>query len=282
MYQRGQADLDEFMDVLDGAHNYGHYIVARCPFHNDTRPSFFVYEDKYRCSSCGAFGNTSDLLAKIKPDHVIVTTQAAFQNPWTKWLKDHDLAFILNIAYKHRPSTYLISRGIYRIIQEKLGIGKLDNWITFPIWDSNHQIVGAVARAGEGNKSEAKYVIPKGQSPDLLYVPSWKRVASADKVYVTFGIIDAITLYMLGYASISTTAGKHISPQAFDSIRKTLVFLGDSGESIEAFKAFAGLLGWRGKAKIMKFPDGAKDINDMIWKCDLTNDQVREAINELG
>lgn len=44
---------DVLMELLENAHNYGHYIYSICPFHDDTRPSFFVYADTYKCAACG-------------------------------------------------------------------------------------------------------------------------------------------------------------------------------------------------------------------------------------
>lgn len=260
-YAQGTT-LDDIADVLDGAHRYDHYLVARCPFHDDTRPSFFVYPDKYRCLSCGAFGETSRLLEKISPSHTVVRV-GEFRNPFTTWLKDHDLGFILRQAYQYRPSHYLETRGISAAIQARLGIGKLDNWITFPIWDHQHKIVGAVARAGEGMTSRAKYVLPSAQSSSLLYVPSWKRIITEPVVFVVFGIIDAVTLFMLGYACASTTTGKQVNPNIFDHIRKRIVIIPDLGEEKEAHQ-LASKLGWRGNVAKLDYPERTKDINDIL------------------
>lgn len=281
MYQNGQEFFDSLLEVLDYAHQYSGYIVSRCPFHDDTRPSFFVYPDKYRCSSCGAYGDTSKLLGKINRGGSIiapVTNREDFRNPWTGWLKRTSLERALTIAWKNGQSNYLQGRGIDNETQKKLGIGKMDGWITFPIKDSAGHIIGAVARAGEENPSMAKYVTPAGQSPNILFVPSWKRINNADKVIVTFGILDAVTLFMLGFASISTTSGKRVHPSAFDAIRKPIKIIPDQKEESDALRLSAKL-GWRGKTVQMKYPDKAKDINDLMWKCGMESDAVKEMIS---
>ncbi|MHA2329762.1 MAG: CHC2 zinc finger domain-containing protein, partial [Candidatus Hodarchaeales archaeon] len=58
-------ELDEIIEHLNYAQRYENYIVSQCPFHDDRRPSFFVYPDRYRCESCGANGWTSKLLEKL-------------------------------------------------------------------------------------------------------------------------------------------------------------------------------------------------------------------------
>ena len=265
MYTSGQEILDKVLECLDYAHRYSNYVLARCPFHDDHRPSFFVYEDTYRCASCGAFGKTSNLLAKINPTGSLLApvVQDTFHNPWTKWMKRAELSTILTMAWKLGQSVYLRDRGIETETQKKLGIGLLDDWVTFPIKDVDGKVVGGVARAGEGNNSIAKYVTPSGQSPNLLYAPSWKRCFSKDTIFVTFGIVDAVTLYALGYAAVSTTSGKRVHPSAFDFIRKKIVFIPDMNEERDAM-IIASQLGWRGKVARLPYPIGTKDINDTL------------------
>lgn len=265
MYHNGQEVLDSLLDVLDYAHRYETYIVSRCPFHSDTRPSFFVYPDKYRCASCGAWGDTSKLLAKIKPSAgslLAPVSQASFHNPWTKWTKNSTLEKVLTVAWQYSPSKYLKDRKIDADTQKKLGIGILDNWITFPIRDIDGKVCGAVARAGEDNNSLAKYVTPSKQDPNLLYVPSWKRCFQKDTVFVTFGIIDAVTLHAMGYAALSTTSGKRVNSSAFDKLRKKLVFIPDQNEEKDALQ-IAAKLGWRGNVARLQYPVGTKDVNDV-------------------
>lgn len=282
MYDTGHA-LDELADVLEFSHKYSHYVTALCPFHDDHKPSFFVYPDKYICLSCGAHGKTSALLEKIKPGRNLfapVKTERYFYNPWTNWVKKVGFDRIFEISLKFAPSQYLVERGIDEITQRELEVGKLENWIIFPIKDENDWIVGGVARAGEDNPSPHKYMLPAGQAPTLLYIPNWDRFMSKNYVFVTFGILDAVTLYLLGYSALSVTTGKHVNPSAFDTIRKRIIIIPDLGEDVHA-NILASKLGWRGEVKRLNYPDGAKDVNDLMWKSKLTATQIREVFDEL-
>ncbi len=275
------SDLpDILLEKLEQAHKYERYIVALCPFHDDTRPSFFVYPDSYKCLSCGRWGSTQSLVEKLDTLHLYhkhSPEQPSYGNPWSKWLRNVPILGILNTAFRNAPVKYLSDRKISRDVQRQLKIGIIDNWITFPIQDQHGKVIGGVARKGEGNNSKSKYVIPKGQDPNMLYVPSWSRCNDKSHIYVTFGILDAVTLYSAGYASISTTTGKRIIPSAFDSIRKKLIFIPDMGEEKEALKIISKL-GWRGDIIMIDYPYPAKDINDLVWKCGISLSRLGEML----
>lgn len=278
------SDLpDILIEKLEGAHRYERYIVALCPFHSDTRPSFFVYPDKYWCASCGKWGSTQSLIDQLDTFGIYQTYTPAppgrvdFHNPWSKWSRNSEISRILEIAFRNSPVRYLQDRKIDRDVQRDLHIGIIENWITIPITDPEGKLIGAVARKGEGNPSQSKYVIPRGQDPNTLYVPSWDRVTAMGKIYLTFGILDAVTLYAAGKAAISTTAGMRVSPSAFDIIRKKIIIIPDLGEEKEALK-LAAKLGWRGDVLQFDYPYPAKDINDLVWKCGVQLKELGEML----
>ena len=263
MFADTSIDLDEIAYHLDNATRYENYVVALCPFHSEHRPSFFVYEDWYRCESCGANGPTKKLLSKLDTSIIASSPPASFRNPFTGWLKERSLGKTLKLAWKNLPSVYLRERGVSDHYQKSLGLGVLENWITFPLRNNSNKIIGAVARRGEGSKSQAKYVTPGGQDPNLLYVPSWKRLEKRKKIYITFGMLDAVLLYIVGAASISTTTGMKMDVSYLDPIRKRFEFIPDQGEEAEAHK-FASKMGWRGGVMRCKYPTGLKDPADVI------------------
>ena len=144
-----------------------------------------------------------------------------------------------------------------------MGCGYLDDWYTFPIRNPSGKILGAVARRGENNLSKSKYVIPAGQDPSLLYVPSWSKVIQAKVIFITFGILDSISLYLCGVASMSTTTGKQLDPTALSKIQKHIYIIPDLGEESEGHK-LASNLGWRGHVLSLEYPPELKDVNDLF------------------
>lgn len=265
--------LDLAFEKLDGAKRYANYVHSLCPFHQDKHPSFFVYPDKYFCKSCGAHGRTATLVNKLSslPDRINVNAKnhTSSRNPFSRWLSDkHSLFAIIETAHttiRSRPSHYLQHRGISGNHQTVLHLGILDGFITFPIYNHWGELIGAVARVGENNTASSKYYLPAGQNPKLLYVPSWDMIKQSTEVFVTFGIIDAISLHIMGFASASTTTGQSVNPSAFDHIRKKIIIIPDKYEEASANK-LAAKLGWRGSVLRLPFPYKCKDVNDFYIK----------------
>ena len=263
--------LDAIYEKCEGSH-YGHYLAINCLFHDDTRPSLMVYPDYYRCLSCDAHGKTSDLLKKLDNTLLLLSnTTPDYRNPWSRWLKNNTLPKILKQSWQlltSQPSlgNYMTGRGISPEWQRKLGIGYREDWYTIHIRNSGLKIVGAVARANaETNLAKAKYVIPSGQNTDLLYVPDWKLLQSSSEIYLTFGILDAITLVIIGKAAMSTTGGKRLNSSALDNFRKRIIIVPDFGETKEAL-CLAKELGWRGQIMNIDYPEGCKDANDLLTR----------------
>ena len=264
--------LDEIYQYLDRPQRYGHYIACLCMFHDDSRPSMFIYPDTYKCQACGTFGKTKKLLETLQKKHGVFITkkETHFRSPWTNWDERYgELEHIIEQAHKnlldHNKTAYLHKRCIDMETIRSLRLGWLDDWITFPVHNCTGKIIGGVARAGETNKSPAKYCNYPGMSAEIIYVPSWKMVQYSQRMYLTFGILDAVSLYQLGYASASTTTGKSVDPSAFDDIRKSIIIIPDDGEEMDAVRV-SSQLGWRGSVMKVMWPEGCKDINDLSMK----------------
>ena len=259
--------LSEIIEYLDNARQYENYITCRCLFHDDSRPSMMIYKDNYRCLSCGVFGRTSKLLEKLSKIPAKPHTKTYSYNPFSNWIKKYNrLGETLRIAHenlKRHPSMYLRDRGILHQTQLELSLGMLDDWYTFPIRNVDGKIEGAVARRGENNTSKSKYVIPAGQSPNLLYIPSHKRIDEGKVIFITFGILDSISLYLCGVASMSTTTGKQLDPTVLHKYQKHIYVFPDLGETSEAHR-LASSLGWRGRVLPFNYPIGTKDCNDVF------------------
>jgi hypothetical protein len=273
--------FEEIKEVLD-CKDYGHYLVSCCPFHSESRPSFFVYEDKYRCASCGAFGDTESLLRKIDKTRVKYKDhETPFVNPFSRWLRNKTLSEVCRSAWKaigQYPflGNYIYHRGISETYRRSLGIGYKDEWYTIPIFSRSSGLVGCVARANPETQTGSKYTQPHGQSPNLLYAPNWRLYDRADVVYVTYGIVDSITLAINNKMAFSTISGKLTNPIGFSDIRKRIVIIPDLGEEKEA-NILASRLRWASVARI-NWPTGTKDLND-IWMLD--QNLFREVLSEL-
>lgn len=262
--------LDDLVELLPGAHRYEKYVSALCLWHTDHQNSLFIYSDTFRCASCGHFGNTGLLLSQLKSNVIphrprLSNNNPQPRNPITRWINVYgSLAKAMYVAHKQLMKTgsvYLTEqRKISQMTCKSLGIGYLDGWYSQPIFNEKHQVIGCTARIGQHYPGRL-YMIPAHQDPNMLFVTDHKRIKDADRVYLTFGIYDSITLYQLGLAAISTSTGKRLDPSALDNIRKPIIILPDLGEEQEAHR-LANQLGWRGR--VLNLPDTpSKDVNEL-------------------
>ena len=258
-------NLDELLDLLERPRLYRNYIVSSCPNpeHEDRSPSFFVFSDWSFCrSGCGYKRKTSQLLEELSGIVVVPQPRLDFRNPWTRWIGDSSLVKVLTNARKKSPSDYLRQRGIPDIIQKQLHLGMIErSWVTFPLF-KDKKLQGAVARAIDED-APTRYIIPTGQDPDLIYIPRKLKIWGLEAIYLTFGILDAISVNLAGFPCISTTTGKQLDPTSLEDFRIPIYIIPDFKEDQDAYK-LANQLGWRGNVLLLNYPKGTKDPND-IW-----------------
>jgi len=247
---------------------YSNYVLMRCVFHDDNHPSLLVYPDKYRCLSCSAWGKTEDLLFQLQSHSAIVRPQKSknLRNPFNKWLREKSLFQVLKTAYHvlrdfPQQGSYLKKRKLTTELITNLKMGYLEGFYTIPILDTAHKPVGALLRAGE-SIPDARYFIPSGQDPNLLYSPDWGMVMDAKQVYLTYGVFDSIAIYQCGRPAMSTTSGKRLHPSALKDFRKKITIVPDKHEEVDA-AILANNLGWRGNVLCLDYPDGIKDPSEL-------------------
>lgn len=251
-------------DRLDGKFtDYGDYIACQCVYHDDSKPSMMIHDDGFKCLACGAGGSLSKLYKKLSGVDIVSAVKSAqyVRNPFTDWLEFYSLTEIAQKAHsgiKTAPG-YLQRRGLLQSTLDHFKIGYLENWFTFPMWGKDRKVVGMIARGGP-NVLNSRYMMPKDQH-GLFYT----TYNIKDVVYVTFGILDAISIWQVGLPAISTTSGKNVDPELFDNLRCRIRIIPDDEEESNALK-LASKLGWRGE--VLRFPyhlfGSAKDPNDCL------------------
>lgn len=275
--------LDDVSDYLEQFHRYSDYGMACCPFHNDRSPSLLVSLNGYHCKSCGARGSLVKLYNHISGRPVQETKKV--YNPsafiWDRWIDKYgsllDACRVAHVQLSDRPELgeYLYKRGLtpYQITMGALGY--LESYYIFPIKDSNGYIQGAVARASPTIQTkDNRYSVSKN-CPVKIYVPDWQSVLDAKEIYVCFGTLDAWSLHMAGYPSITGIAGQQFQTELLDQFRKRIYIVADKEEEKSAVHLQRGL-GWRGRRLDIDWLDGTKDINNIHTKFGL--DKVKEVI----
>lgn len=264
---------DSLQDKLESTHVYSGYFSALCPFHNDSSPSFFVYEEsdkksmEYRCASCGAHGTLAYLDRYLGYHHRRTLTQSQSKPTvlprWRRWEQEYGgLDGIVQYAHenlmRHKQfQNYFERRKINGFIEQG-SFGYLDGWATFPVYSYQHSISTIVVRAI--NKGSTRYVI-NGHG-DALYCPNWDRLSNEKIVYVCFGIIDSWAFESIGKACVTGITGKSLSADQLKPLGKRFIIVPDLDEEREAYW-LSNKLGWRAKVQLLKYEENTKDPDDI-------------------
>jgi DNA primase len=264
---------NSLMERLEGR-QYGHYFSACCPFHGDSKPSLLVFADGwFKCLGCNENGNHAKLDRKIGSHFIPVrqsNTVSRILPRWRGWEEKYgDLEGIADAAHRSLKSnspfqTYFKRRKIYEFMDEG-HLGCLDGWITFPVLDRNRNIQDIVVRS-ISKHSDVRYVLhPRMGNLRPIYVPSWKKIEENETIYVTYGIVDAISLHLAGLPVVTGITGKSLNAEILKPLGKRFIIVPDEGEEREAHR-LANSLGWRARVKELDYPEECKDPDNIRRK----------------
>jgi hypothetical protein len=261
---------ESLMERMEGR-PYNNYFACFCPWDKHESPAMLVFEDgMVKCLSCNKIWSHAQLDKKIGSHFIpqLNYTVSRILPRWKKWENEYgSLEGIADAAHrslKRHPAfqTYFRKRKIYEYA-DKGNLGYLDGYCTFPILDNRGRIVNLLVRSSSNKKNSNRYVIhPNGDNGSCLYCPDWNQVNQAQTVYVTYGIIDAISLHLAGLPSVTGITGKSLSADLLRPLGKRFVIIPDKGEEQEA-RLLANKLGWRCTVKQLKFPENCKDADDV-------------------
>lgn len=166
----------------------------------------------------------------------------------------------LNENMKKTDREYFINRGISGNIIEKYKLSVVDigdgKRAIFPIWIDG-KVAAYTGRALEGQ--EPRYRNSKGAAP--LFNIDYIKVKHEESIFITEGIIDALTLESLGFKAIALGGTKH-ADKLMDAIKETPG--ASDNRYITAFdNDEAGKIAKDSFAyKSIKIPKEYKDINE--------------------
>lgn len=257
--------LDAFRPYA--ARTYPDYLLLRCPFHGDRKPSLIVNaRGWFNCLACGATGTHRDLEARLTLGGVYQIVQPArgltpllpkYED--TEWVNEFlKISYGQAKLYPYMMDYMLTDRGISAYVLNENRVGIYENWFVIP---TNHD--GAVLRSIPSFEKETslRFIHLIGQ-PNSMYRPMNGKLRVDPALFVVFGMIDALYLASLAYEVVTPTAGVlSFDPAWLDDERRTIFILPDEGEE-EAAGILASKLGWRGVVYRLHYPTDCKDPND--------------------
>lgn len=204
-------DLDDLIPLLDKPHHYEGYIAAVCPYHESDpiRASLLVYPDRYSCKSCDARGWTTDLQRYLEglPPKIHLKEDEFQYPPYVNDLHKYSLDCAKRVEDTPHLGAYWIKRGLSRDTVLTCDLGFSQGWYTIPVRDPDQDIIRVIHRAGPRiQRPIAKYYSTKGKS--VPYCPNMHFSLTCYTLYVVYGMVDALALYEMGYASITSSMGK--------------------------------------------------------------------------
>lgn len=252
---------------LNDVHWHGRYFSAQCPFHDDHEPSLLVYPDGCFCLGERRRYSLQVVERKIKGQPTRPTEwKSAYRFNWRDTPDPETMADDGYRALHRQPAlmSYLKERGLNADFIRQALIGWWDGWYTFPIYGAEGNFRGLIIRASPAveKATRCRYLTPPGQ-PDMLYSPDWTLWHSLEKlrnIFIVYGIFDALLLSQLGLSCLTSTFGQKLSSELLATLRCPITILPDDHpHEIQSARLLAASLGWRGKAKVLKYPKGIKD-----------------------
>jgi DNA primase len=267
----------ELAEKLNRVQWHGHYFGCLCAFHDDHKPSMFVYDNGFRCSSCNVFGSLEYLSSKI--NHSVIQYKPEEKSNiqdkpnWNLWLKKYgSYGALVKSALETAqllPSTiaYIRTRGLWDLRNQ---FGFADGFILVPVYNATGRLVDVVARTTPYKQTSTKYFARPRQSDTDYHLLSanWKRVEESDyAVFYIAGVFDVFSFEVAEIPAITGLQGKSMVrryAELLKDIRKKIYIITDVGEEKEGIK-LQQMLGWRGKLLRPNMRD-SKDANEILVK----------------
>jgi hypothetical protein len=156
-------------------------------------------------------------------------------------------------------------RGIEKWVVTDCRLGYLaPGWLTIPVFDSEGFLETMLARSTPAQEAATglRFTQVTGAKP-TLYVPCQTALDRMRPIFVTFGVIDAISVYQCGFNVCTPSSGMNSLDVEWMDWPSYVIFVPDKGEEAVARK-YAAQLGWKGSILKLDYQGHEKDPNDML------------------
>lgn len=272
-------------NIIDAAfgpyREYENYSMISCPYHKDDHPSMVV-GDGFKCLGCGKKGTLHTLFMKLNYGTETDQRVRAYQQyDSVKPPTFNDAETFGEAAWNFMNTTgqgqsFWKIRGFIAIQMQQYMLGYVYPWAVIPIQDEGFLIRGIIFRYDGNSVNVPRYHIPYGLAP-VMYTPDPQLFHWSETVFITFGLIDAISIVSLGKAAITTSGS---GTNSFDARwldkypDKMFIILPDRGEEAPAV-ALQRQIGLRSRVHMLDYPRGTKDANDYLQQA-IPNDLRKE------
>lgn len=229
----------------------------RCPFHNESTPSFTVntVTGQYYCfvPSCASFGNLNDLIMKhggfnsFEALRVLARVKVGKQSKSSNLVSDiqtligkkeefdifaADKIDELHSGLNKEAIDYMASRGINleTLNEFRVGYSEQKRMITIPCYSHNNIPVGVIGRSIEGKRFQYSRGMPIAKV--WFNLNSARRKSST--AIVVEASMDALKIHQAGFPNVVAILGGNVSDYKMDLLNKyfdKIVIMTDNDEN---------------------------------------------------
>lgn len=217
---------------LDIVGTSGDEVIARCPFHDDNKPSFYfnVKRGLYMCHACHVTGNAKKLAealnarltTDVNADALVNTFQSLRESREGVTLRRYHESWLTRFDIE--PTDYWTDeRGLSEAIVRKfrLGYDPDRHAVTIPIRDVNGHLLGVIHRL-LSKRTRFRYVYPKDFkiTQHLFAAHLIKKINQP--LAIVEGSIDCIAMWDAGIPAVALLSS-HISGKQVKILREANV-----------------------------------------------------------
>jgi 5S rRNA maturation endonuclease (ribonuclease M5) len=227
----------------------GNNLMACCPFHPETNPSWGIHVDPphvFGCFTCGEKGTLYRLLvhfgvskakakqlADVEEDSQLKLPSFDKDQPW----KPHKI--VQSEFYPYRPTitmfSYLARRGVSAqvVTEADCAFDKKQQRILFP-WYADKTIVGVTGRSIDPKEQVKTLPYFGTKKGDWLYLPS-RKIDPSKPLILVEGEIDALAVKSAGFDNVAAlgfgTYTKHQTDLTLNSGCRDVVLFFDQDDT---------------------------------------------------
>jgi putative DNA primase/helicase len=285
---REQVDVAEVVARFTDLKRVGRIRRGNCPLrgHDDTSPSFYVYDDHAHCYGCGFHGDAVGLWAALRGfdsqiEAALDLAQAynvtlperdpeAQQKAAERRQKEDQLAGQAKechgaLARHPRVAEWWNGRGFDEGLQKQflLGANHDGTSAVIPFWNRG-RAQGLIRRQLD---LKPKYLLPAAENLPDGYKPLFILKATTDFFFVVEGYVDALACAALGFSSVAV-GGTGISERQKEDLlrlKAQLFILPDADEEgVKASSAWVRELYPQARLCLAEYGEGLKDVADLF------------------
>jgi twinkle protein len=275
-----RADIVEIISEYIPLKDKGGNKVGLCPFHSEKTPSFTVSKTHYKCFGCGKYGDAVDFLMQHKnityPDAIrLIAKKYGIDIQQDK--KEYERPAQRLTKLQPDSIKYFETRGISNNTLLRFNITEATEWMPKAGKDTrvicfnyikDDQLVNIKFRAKDKDFKMAK-------NAELVFynLDSLKDETTA---IIVEGEVDCLSLYEAGvYNVVSVPNGAGIGQQQLKYLdncwqyfedKDCIILFTDNDDPGNNLKQELGRRLGKDRCKLITYPDGCKDANDVLLK----------------